>query len=184
MIRSKVLESIEQLNVFADPTRVEIIEQLRIEPCSPQQLAKRLNVQRTRLYHHFGILEKHGFIEVTAETRKRGTVERTYAPSYDDISVDPRLFGSEQAISKTFAAVLDQTRSELASLEEEPRHGLPLLLERIAIRASESNVRKLHEQLKAFIEACNGAHRSNGKHSYAMTVAFYPKPGGSRTGST
>lgn len=64
------LESNEHLELLGDATRLEIIELLMM-PASVAELAERMKVPRTRLYHHINQLEQAGFIRVVG-TRQAG----------------------------------------------------------------------------------------------------------------
>lgn len=71
------LESTEHFDLLGDATRLEIIE-LLIAPASVAELAERMSVPRTRLYHHVNLLEQAGLIRVV-DTRQSGVqVEKIY----------------------------------------------------------------------------------------------------------
>ncbi len=64
------LESDEHFDLLSDSTRLEMIE-LLLTPCSVAELADRMGVPRTRLYHHVNLMEDAGMIRVV-ETRPAG----------------------------------------------------------------------------------------------------------------
>ena len=66
-----MLTDAEQLKVIGDPFRIQVIELMSEDPrrgWTAKELAASLAVKPTKLYHHLGLLEQHGFIRV-AETR-------------------------------------------------------------------------------------------------------------------
>jgi DNA-binding transcriptional ArsR family regulator len=64
------LENKEHFDLLSDSTRLEIIE-LLLSPRSVADLAERMGVPRTRLYHHVNLMEDAGMIRVV-ETRPAG----------------------------------------------------------------------------------------------------------------
>jgi DNA-binding transcriptional ArsR family regulator len=74
------LETNEHFDLLSDSTRLEIIE-LLIRPRSVAELAERMKVPRTRLYHHVNQLEEAGMIAVV-DTRPAGAkTEKIYQVS-------------------------------------------------------------------------------------------------------
>lgn len=62
------------------PVRWRIVQALIGRNLTTSELAERLpDVAATTLYRHVGVLVKAGVLEVVAQRRIRGTVERTYA---------------------------------------------------------------------------------------------------------
>lgn len=74
------IESIEILEVLANPIRVEIIDRLRFKPYSPMRLSKVMDVSAQKLNYHFKLLYQSGLIYKKYEERKRGAFESYYQP--------------------------------------------------------------------------------------------------------
>ena len=55
--RGHILD-IEQSKALAEPFRQRILEQLMIEPLTAKQVGDRLGERRSRMYHHFEVLER------------------------------------------------------------------------------------------------------------------------------
>jgi DNA-binding transcriptional ArsR family regulator len=112
----RTLTDREALRVVSDPLRLRILEMLRAEPRSVTQLASVLEVPRTRLYYHIGLLEQHDLITV-AETRLvSGISEKVYRVTAYRLSVDRSLLGGEAAATPidTFVSlVLDEAAAEI-----------------------------------------------------------------------
>lgn len=72
------LTSGEQLRVLTDAFRLRLLTSLGRQPGSAKELAERFDVPTTRLYHHLGLLEEHGFVRVVATRQSGARTERCY----------------------------------------------------------------------------------------------------------
>jgi DNA-binding transcriptional ArsR family regulator len=111
-----LIRDLETLKVIADPTRLAIAESC-VEPSSATELAERLDLPRTRLYHHLKILQEHGLLEVV-ETRRVGAMtERIYQVTARRIEPAPELLtdgDEEERVEAILATIFDSTRADLA----------------------------------------------------------------------
>lgn len=71
------IDDLETLKLIVTEPRIEIIELLR-KPSSVAELADRMGVPRTRLYHHINTLEEIGAIVVVDERRAGALNEKIY----------------------------------------------------------------------------------------------------------
>jgi DNA-binding transcriptional ArsR family regulator len=71
--------------LLLNPIRGRIIQHVAVsETVTAGDLAQLMqDVPRTTLYRHLKLLAEHGILSVVAETRVRGSVERTYALSVE-----------------------------------------------------------------------------------------------------
>jgi DNA-binding transcriptional ArsR family regulator len=176
-----LIEDMETLRVFADPTRIAILQMLR-EPRSVREVAGALDVPRTRLYHHVNLMEEKGLIEV-AEVRKTGRLpEKLYRCAAHGYTVSDHLAETDD-VSEQFevmvSAIFDVTKADLQravaarllTLDLRERVGLSRQLVRIAPdRAAEfvARLEALVEELEATESTADDAI------AYAFTWAFYP----------
>lgn len=72
------LSSAAQLQALTDGFRIRLLAALGRGPGSAKDLADRLDVPTTRLYHHLDLLEDHGFVQVVATRRSGARTERCY----------------------------------------------------------------------------------------------------------
>lgn len=111
---------LEALRVYFDPTRTRIIHALAAEPRTIHQVAERLGVPFTRLYYHFQLLEKHGFIR-QVDTRSFGGAveEKLYHISAHVFLVDRSLMtvgetdDDDSGLEVVLETVLDRTKSDI-----------------------------------------------------------------------
>ena len=128
------IDDLDTLKVLTAEPRIEIIELLR-KPASVAQLAERMEVPRTRLYHHINTLEEIGAIVVVDERRAGAMTEKfyqvaakTYQPSKKFLeSSTPKeqataIVDSLFSITKNdFVSAVEQERVDLAEDERQRR---------------------------------------------------------------
>lgn len=111
------LTSIDQMRVLNDPLRIRLLRSIGRRPDSAKDLAERFDVPTTRLYHHLGLLEEHGFIEVVATRRSGARTERCYGMRpRSAIRPGPALTGADdrRELAAALAAVVELTGTTLA----------------------------------------------------------------------
>lgn len=79
--RRLVIDDPATLKALYDPLRFEIIGHLS-EPTSVKELAERLDRKPSGLYHHIGLLEEKGLIEVAEERVVGRRLERLYRRAF------------------------------------------------------------------------------------------------------
>ena len=182
-----ILTDVEQLKVIGDPFRIQVIEAMAEDPgqgWTAKELAGRLGVKQTKLYHHLALLELHGFIRV-AETRMvSGILEKRYQASAHGYRVDHALLtgsGSQTAISGALDAIFTKARHEILqamasgaipSDPEDPnrkRMGLWASHARLSPK-SVKRVMRLVEQLADF-----DTDEDPDGNEYGLLLGFYPR---------
>lgn len=111
------LTSVEQMRVLNDPLRIRLMGAIGRRPDSAKELARRFDVPTTRLYHHLGLLEEHGFIEVVATRRSGARTERCYGMRpRSSIRPGPALTGADdrRELAAALAAIVELTGTTLA----------------------------------------------------------------------
>jgi len=184
------VSDLETLRAISDPLRIQIIELLEGQALTVKQVAEKLGLAPSKLYYHFGTLEKLGLIEV-AETRMvANMVEKTYINSADSLSVDPALFqfskeGDNESINILLASTIDATREDiLRSLqarqfqlhqggEEQERR---MIINRVVSRVPESRIAEFQERLVMLVQEFEAEEKTSKSTDqlYALSVAFYP----------
>ncbi len=184
------IADLETLRAIADPLRVQIMELLEGQALTVKQVAEKLGLAPSKLYYHFGALEKLGMIEV-AETRMvANMVEKTYRSAAELLDIDPALFkfnkdGDNEPINILLSSTIDATREDLLrsmqarqfqleqGAEEMPRR---VIINRVVSSVSEKRIEEFQGRLIKLIqefEAEDKASKSSDQ-PYALTVAFYP----------
>ncbi|NIA25962.1 MAG: helix-turn-helix domain-containing protein [Gammaproteobacteria bacterium] len=176
-----LINDLETLRTIGEPTRMAILE-LLYQPRSVTDIAKHLGVPRTRLYHHFNLLEDKGIIRV-AETRKVGPMtERIYEASAKQYRPGPGLLTSgtlQDRAQAVVSTVFDTTRADLyrsivdgiASLDrrdDQRRLSLGRRLGRISKAQFEEFVTRLEDLSQEFED------EGEDGEPFAFTWALYP----------
>lgn len=106
------IDRVEHLDLLADSTRLEIIENL-FTPEAVAEVASRMGVPRTRLYHHIKLLEEAGMIRVVATRRSGAQTEKLYQATALNFRPSPAFMAKALPREKAQAVV----RSIFASTE-------------------------------------------------------------------
>jgi DNA-binding transcriptional ArsR family regulator len=84
------LSGVETMRALAHPTRLRMLEQLRREPLSASELARRLEIRFGSARFHLQQLVKGGLAHAAGERRVRGGVELLFsAPEEVRVDIDP-----------------------------------------------------------------------------------------------
>ena len=178
------INDLETLKVITEPTRLAILESLS-KPGSVTEIAERLEVPRTRLYHHIKLLEERGVIQV-ASTRKKGAIEEAiYEPAASSFEPGPKLRESGDPTERAeavIAGILDTTREDLRrSLLRhfsEDRTGQPgeIGLLRSVVRLTPAEAEQFIEEFGALMSRYSELHSEDETDTklFASTWAFYP----------
>jgi DNA-binding transcriptional ArsR family regulator len=182
-----VITDVEQLKVIGDPLRLQLIETMAEDPgrgWTAKELAEELGTKQTKLYHHLGLLEQHGFIRVGETRMVSGILEKRYQATAHGYHVDRALLtgaGAENAVSVAIDAIFDKARAEIllglrsGTLNFDPddpqrkRMGLWASHARLS-PASVKRVMRLVEKL-AEVDTDQDPDGAE----YGLLVGFYPK---------
>ena len=184
------ISDLETLRALADPLRVQIMELLEGQALTVKQVAEKLGLAPSKLYYHFGALEKLGLIEV-AETRMvANMLEKKFRSNAELVDVDPALFkfskeGDNEPVNILLSSTIDATRDDLLrSLQarqfqleqgaaEQPRR---LIINRIVSRVPEGRIEKFQERLVKLVKEFEVEDETSkvSDQPYALTVALYP----------
>ncbi|MBI9043182.1 MAG: winged helix-turn-helix transcriptional regulator [Anaerolineaceae bacterium] len=104
------IQSKEQIKAIWETTRYPMINLLINKPMTGAQLARELNIPRTRAHYHLKILVHTGLVEFQEEKVKDGMVEKYYRAIARNFRIPSKdLHGSDTLDP----ALNDQTRGEL-----------------------------------------------------------------------
>jgi DNA-binding transcriptional ArsR family regulator len=83
----------EVLRMVIERTRLEILENCAV-PRTVTELADLMEVPRTRLYHHIGLLADAGFLQVVEKREVGALTEKVYQTAGKSLRASPRLLAS------------------------------------------------------------------------------------------
>ena len=183
-----IVRDYDTLKVMADPLRTQIVELMLHEPLNVKQVAERLGLAPSKLYYHFGLLERIGVIAVADTRQVANIVEKTYRATAEDVEVDPALFNfntdaGKENLNTALVATLDTTRDDVlrslqaryTALEDgtapRPRH---LMLSRVLSRIPDERADEFKQRLAALVHEFENSDDNAAETTYAVMVAFYP----------
>jgi len=190
----RTIHDLEALRVYFDPLRTRIIHALS-EPRTIHQVAAVLDVPFTRLYYHFQLLEKHGFIrQVDAKSFGGAVEEKVYQISARVFLVDRSLMTvgesdeAESGLAVVLESVLDQTKDDIRQsaragvidLDRRSPDPRALFIIRGYSYLSPERAAEFYAQLRTLVEEyVTGGEaevdeaQANGGY-YGLAVALYP----------
>lgn len=179
--REQVIEDLDQLQATFDPMRSKILRLLSAETLSVKDLALRLGVTPTRLYHHMGVLEEKGFIH-TVETRTAGkNVERVYGltasrfPYAPDLASLPSLGRTDLRIADMQDTIRDLAqayRDQDAGVFGKPGTDFDGLTIKVSTKFSRQRAQKFIAELHELVDRyASGKDKGYG---YTFFAAFTP----------
>jgi sugar-specific transcriptional regulator TrmB len=171
------IESLEALQVVADSQRHRVVTLLIEEALTARELAKRLEIGRTRLYYHLDLLEKHGLIRVTETRLVSGILERTYRAVARAFRVDRALLSarsSESQVNDAQASILDAVASDLRARSANGRVAEnDVMVSRTFLRLSESRRRELCDRLNTIVQEYHDSE-PDGAPEIEVALAVFP----------
>ena len=189
------LQDMEALKTLADPLRSQIMEVLTPKPLTVNQVAAKLGVSSSKLYYHFNLLEKHGFLRIVDTTIHGNLIEKHYWITAYQFKIDEEMFnfnvdtpeGTEQIIS-VLLANLNATREDLErsmyarhaqisqGAQPTPRSVLNMR-EIFALPDDKAEIfhRRLHELVQEFMQEAEALGEQEGEVlPWALSLLFYP----------
>ncbi len=178
---------LEQLRVLADPLRMRILNNLFPQALTARQMADRLELPPTKLYYHFGELERVGLIKVVETRVKSGIIEKYYRCVAEMIRVSRnllRLTGQEleqnaycELLASIMEAVADDLRhavhTGLLTLpgDDGPKH---TTIARTNVRLTTATAARLTKKFAKLMEEVEAANDPAGELEFGAAVAFFP----------
>lgn len=176
-----VIDDMETLEILMDPVRLEILENLAY-PHSVGEVAEAMGVPRTRLYHHFKLLDDTGIIRVV-DSRQSGAVnEKLYRAAARSYQPGQQLFESAAPRDQA-AAVIDMlfavTRTDFLRSVEEKRFHLDdeaahnIAIARRQMHITDTQAKDLVTRLNSLFEEFQ-SEKSDRSETYAAVTIVYP----------
>jgi predicted ArsR family transcriptional regulator len=180
-----VIDSVDQLKIFADPLRQQLLQAFCCNPATIKQIAEQIDEKPTRLYHHVDLLEQNGFLEVVETKQVRGTLEKHYQTVARKIIVDHALVGSleeedgetevKNIVMNTIQACLVDARDNFVDQTRKKGDRSTVILAQAKLQLSEAQLMALEEKLETILkEISEIEHEEEDQESYSFTAACFP----------
>ena len=148
------IRDLETVRLLADPFKLKLIQAFAESDRTAADVAAALGEPLTKLYRHVGALLDAGLIEVTRETPKRGTVERSFRTTAKRFEVDQGLFTSGHAEDtvEPVRQVLSDTEGEIVGALQRQDEEIEPVIVRLAMKGSPEKLRELQQGLLDWVE--------------------------------
>ena len=193
----RLISDPETLKALSDPLRLRILETMvsRLDPpWSAKELAGRLEVPQTRLYHHIELLVERDLLRVAEQRVVSGIIETRYRVAAMSFRLDQRLLSGDsqlndagrdvlhtvfdtardevaRALHRRIAAPGERPGSASAGAELDPTR--PVLTKGLALLTPE-RAAEFRERLAALIKEFESDDESAAADPWGLLVAFYP----------
>ena len=174
------IKDLEQVKLLSDPLKLELLQTFAEGEKTTKDAAVALGESVTKLYRHVDALFDAGLLEIVQETRKRGTVERTFRAVARRFEADHSLFlggpaaDGQNAVRELLRAGEAEILQAFANVE--PEGDPDVLLTRFRIKGPPKRIAELREELAAWLESVQEEDDDEeGEFAEAgALIAFYP----------
>lgn len=174
------ISDLEQLRLLSDPLKLKLLQAFAEAELTPRQVAEELGESLTKLYRHVDALQDAGLIEVVQETRKRGTVERSFRAVAQRFEVDHSLLVNSEGSAdlQPIREMLRDSETEILNALADPKTAdeETMTLAKLRVKASPRQLASLRESLTAWLESIedeSGDDSEDAKEA-GVLIAFYP----------
>ena len=173
------IKDLDQVRLLSDPLKLRLLQAFAESPRTTKQVAAELGESVTKLYRHVDALQDAGLIEIVDETRKRGTIQRTFRAVAQRFEADHSLFSDTSANGGAEAArdMLRVTETEIldalakAGDDDEDK----AVVMRFRGKATPDEIAALRKQLADWLDALPNDDRPPAEDAkeFGGLVAFY-----------
>ena len=189
------IKDMEALKTMADPLRNQIMEVLTPHSMTVNQASTKLGVDSSKLYYHFSLLEKHGFIQVVETTQRGILIEKHNRVTAYHFKLADDVFnfnvdtpeGTENIITMLLTSI-DATREDLRrsmyARHQQILHGATpklrsVLKHREVYNLPDEKAKEFHQRLEALLEEFEQEAQAVDTESeetlpWALSVVLYP----------
>ena len=182
-----VIDSVDQLKIFADPLRQRILQSFCCNPATTKQIAAEMGEKPTRLYHHVHLLERIGFIKIVDTKQNRGTIEKYYQSAARKFVIDHALMGQsgldadnapadQNLLINTLQACLVEARDFFMpeTADAGGKKEAPSMIARAKIRLSKTQMDDFIDRCCDLMEELSDLESDDGELMYSLTLALFP----------
>lgn len=174
------IKELEHLKLISDPLKLKLLRAFAEGEKTARQVALELGESLTKLYRHVDALQDAGLIEVIQETRKRGTVERSFRAVAQRFEVDHSLLDSSEdsAALKPMREMLRDSEAEILKALADPNiaNDKNMMLIKMRVKAPAEKLNELRESLNALLESFQEEDGDNtvDDEEAGLLIALYP----------
>jgi AcrR family transcriptional regulator len=175
-----MITDVSLLDEFGHSVRMRLLMLLR-EPATVAELADRLGVPTTRLYHHMAHLESIGLVHVVATRKVRSVIEKRFQATALAYRLDPSLASALDAetMHRVIGSMFDIAKAELVRAVD---HGLDLgsgtngttALRLEQLRLGPDRQRELVARLVAVLEEFEADDDADADNAFITLLTAFP----------
>jgi AcrR family transcriptional regulator len=187
------ISTLEQLKVFADPLRQQIVETMCDASKTVKQVAAELGLAPTKLYYHFNLLEENGFLVVTDTRIVSGIIEKQYRTAAQGFRVSRSLLNPalndghgletllDTMLGASQAEIIRNVQDGVIKVSEEAESEVPHLRMRLwrmlSTMTPDQAVEfygRLEALIKEFGEYSDSETSAEDEQAYRLLTVIYP----------
>jgi DNA-binding transcriptional ArsR family regulator len=180
MKKTLYINNIKQVKLLSDPLKLQLLQVFAESEKTAKEAATSLGESLTKLYRHVDALLDGGLIEITRETPKRGTVERTFRAVAERFEVDQSLFSGIEdsdnmnAVRDLLRAGENEIMQALAHVADQEDPAMTVM--RTRVKGSPEQLERLYKSLLNWFEEvqANQEEIPGDYEEAGMMIAFYP----------
>ena len=183
MERPIVLETREQLDIYINPRRQELLRIMQIanEPMTPKQLSRIMEISTSSVQHHLKKLEELGVVKLHHTQRVRNITAHYYwlPPRVISLGRTPHSEGNAQRLAlmqNSLTQSFDRFAKYFVRCESEPENALGTMNWGV-IRLAESEIRALKQLVLDFVHE----HEKPDAKGIPIEYAMFAYPAGEET---
>ena len=187
------IDDLKGFELLSDATRIEVLELLR-EPHSVKEIAAAMDVPRTRLYHHVGMLEEAGMLAVVDERQAGALTEKIYqvaAKNFRPSEEFSKNANKRELAEAILTSVMSTTRADFLRALEDGRFSMEkdtsakqLAIGRRLMRLTPDHLENLVDDLEAVLEKYSDLADSKDAVPVAVLHIVHPSSRQIDAGST
>lgn len=177
------IKELAHLKLLSDPLKLQLVKSFAEKAKTTKQVADELGQNITKLYRHVDALHAAGLITIEEQTKKRGTVERTFRAVAERFETDPSLFNnSEGAVAESGKVIREMFRATeeeiLSAPPKDAKEAEEALFARLRCKLSKQRAAELRQKLMEWVEEFSAeedeAEGGEETEERAALIAFYP----------
>lgn len=174
------INDLDHVRLLSDPLKLQLLQVFAEGEKTTKEAAAILGESVTKLYRHVDALLDAGLLEIVQETRKRGTIERTFRAVAKRFEVDHSLFAGDEGEEgqSTVRGLLRAGESEILQAIANVKSGddPDVILSRLRIKASPERIAELRRGLADWLETVQAEDDTDEGEveEVGALIAFYP----------
>lgn len=178
-----IIQDLEQLKAVSDPFRTKLLSLLLEQSYTGQQLAKLLEVPRSKVHYALNELEKHGFVEIIKTEEKGGVLQKYYKATAKGYIPSEKILPNVEDVGNYYKElimnILNRARvrtltapEEAFNFAESEQGKQPLVAMQLETQATEEQFTEWVNKYRKLIDEFLNMSDEDGNFYYLTTIGF------------